>query len=233
MTVPNLLAAVDGLTSGHPELVTLIFDIPVTSAHYATGLSMRINGQNLPIVSAAQGTDSPGPHQVVVTLAGGPAYTAVLDVSYDATAGDWNNGGSPVATFTHVFVVNGSAVGRPPTAYPLSSLISKKLVAVSGGFTGTVIADLNMVDANLTAEYAPQLIDFGGTYNGIFMPQNLIALINGLQVSQTFTNAVPSVAALAATAWMAAAVQNMANALAALRTLDASVSFGADIIAQY
>jgi hypothetical protein len=237
MAVPNLLAVVCGLQVSHPELVTLIFDIPVASAHYATGFSMRLNGVTLPVLSAALGTDT---HQIVATLAGGPAYTATLDASYDATVGDWNNASSPVATFTRVPVVNGSVVGRPPTNYPLSSVITKRLVAVAGGFTGQVIADLNTVDANLCAEYAPQMVDFGGTFgvsmanpSGIMILQNLIALINGLSVSQTFTSTTPAFAAAAALDWEAQMAVKIGNALAALRTADASVSFGTDVIGQY
>ena len=234
MTAPNLLAAICGLNSADPQLVTLIFDIPVASASYITGVSMTINGLNLPIVSAAVDS-APYGGGVVLTLGGGPAYTGVLTVSYNASVGDWNNASTPVASFTSVPVVNGSTVGRPPTDYPLSSIITQKVVASGGGFTGTVIADLNMVDSNLVSEYAPVQIDFGGTYGGYFLPQNLITLVNGLSVSQTFPTPqlTPAAAAAAALAWETANAQAIGNALAALRTTDAGVSFGGDVIAQY
>jgi hypothetical protein len=235
MTTPVLQAAVCALDQTHPQYVTLLFQVPVASAHYALGLSMTANSASLPIVSAAAGTN---PNTVVITLGGGPAYMAALTVSYDATVGDWNNSSNAVATFTGVVVTNASQVGTASSAYPLSVVTASQLVGAAGSITGTLGVTLNPVDRRLTTVYQPQMIDFGGTYgvtmanpSGVSVLQNLQALVDGLTVSQPFFVAGhPDWAAAAAADWEVQNSGKIAAALAALRTIDTGVDFGSTSI---
>lgn len=237
MTVPNLLAAVCALDPAHPEKVTLIFDVPVTSVAYATGLTMRNNGSSLAIVSAAQGTDT---HQVVITLGGGPAYNAVLDVSFDQSTGDWHNSSDDVASFTNYAVTNASHVGDPDSAYPLSSVITEKLTAAGGVVVGVVSVDLNSVDANLVDQYEPQIVDFGGTFGvtddntaGVLILQDLRPLVDSMVVKKSFYVAThPDWAAIAAAEWETTMQTRIGSALANLRTIDSTVDYGNRVIKQ-
>ncbi len=238
MTAPNLLLAVCGVDEDHPELLTLVFDVPISSTAYATGLSARADGVDLTVLSAVNGTDT---HQIIATLSGGPAYTAVLDVSYDALTGDWSDGSTGLtASFTHIPAVNASKVGTASSVYPLSSVIGEKLLAAGGIITGIVSVDLNAIDANLVLQYEQQLIDFGGTFGitedlpaGIVILQDRRPLADGLQVKKNFfVSGHSDWAADAAAEWETDAKAKIANALATLRTIDASVSLGNRVITQ-
>ncbi len=237
MTVPNLLAAICAVDSAHPEKVTLVFDQTIASSAPATGVSLRANGVALTVSSAVIGSDT---HQVIVTLSGGPAYTAVLDVSYNASTGDWNNASDAVASFTQIAVVNASKVGTASSVYPLSSVITEKLIAAGGIVTGIVSVDLNAIDAELVKEYEPQNVDFGGTFGvtedlpaGVIILQDLKPLVDGMQVKKNFYVAGhTNWAADAAAEWETDIRTKIGNALANLRTIDASVTLGARVITQ-
>jgi hypothetical protein len=231
MTVPVLQAAICGLDPAHPELVTLLFQVPVASAAYLTGLSMRTNGGSLPLTSAAGGTN---PNTIVVVLSGGPPYNAVLDVSYAAGTGDWHNSTDVVASFSQVAVTNASKVGTPPSAYPLSTITSSQVAGLGGSMAATVSIAMNPVDAHLTSTYQPQMIDFGGTFGvtspnpaGVMLPQDLRSLQDGLQVTkQFFVVSQPGWAVIAALDWEVQIKSRIGTALASLRTTDSGISFG-------
>jgi hypothetical protein len=233
MTVPVLQAAVCALTQTIPQNITLIFQVPVSSASYTTGVSLTANSAPLAIVSAAASGNF-----VVLTVAGGPAYNTAITVSYDASVGDWNNASNPVATFTNVVVTNASQVGTPSSAYPLSCVRSLMLTGAGGVITAQLQVFLNPVDQNLVSEYQPQMIDFGGTYgitmanpSGVMVLQNLQQLVDGLQVSQAFYVANQTAWAVAAAAdWEVKNLAKIAAALAYLRTLDQTIDYGTTTI---
>lgn len=238
MTAPNLLLAVCGVDSAHPEKITLVFDVPVSSSAFVDGVSARADGVALTVSSAASGTDS---HQVIVTLSGGPAYTAALDISYDASLGDWNDGSTgDVASFTDIPVVNASKVGTADSDYPLSSVIGEKLVAQGGIISGTVSVDLNAIDAQLVLQYEPQYIDFGGTFGvtedlpaGVMILQDRKPLSDGLVVKKNFyVSGHSDWAAIAADEWETTMKASIGSALATLRTIDASVTLHDRVVTQ-
>ncbi len=106
--------------------------------------------------------------------------------------------------------------------------------------TGIVSIDLNAIDAQLVKEYEPQVVDFGGTFGvtedlpaGVIILQDLKPIVDGLQVKKNFFVAShPDWAAIAAAEWETTMQTKIGNALAALRTLDASVTFGDRVVTQ-
>ncbi len=237
MTAPNLLAVVCALDPAHPEKVTLIFDEAITSAAYGTGLSMRFNSADLPLVSVAQGTDT---HQIIATLGGGPPYNTILDITYDASSGDWAGGTGDVASFSQHAVTNASKVGSPDSDYPLSSVISEKVMASGGVLIAQVTTDLNTVDASLVDKYEDQLVDFGGTFGvtedneaGLVILQDLKPLRDGMVVKKNFyISTHPDWAAVAAVEWESTMQARISTALSNLRTIDSGVVYNSRVITQ-
>ncbi len=222
-----LLSCTTNLVSTESAVVSLVWNKPITSAAYATGLTFKINDVSAPYTSVAPGPD---PRILRVTFPGDFQFDAAITFSY--SPGDWASGYAIVAIADHA-VINGSKVGDPTSDYPLSSVIKYLPVIHNGTVAATVGLDLNLVDQKLLNEYGPAVVDFGGQFGVVFVAQRLLPLSTGMQVTQNFfVSGHVDQASTAATDWLDTVTSRIGTAIATLRTTDQSVVLSQQQIVQ-
>ena len=237
-TQPAPFAAASAL-HGHPEVISLLFSSKVNPVGGLVGLTVQVNGVTVVPASIANGAD---PRELAITMPAGLQYRDTFTAAYVGTTGAWvkASDSTPMASFT-LSGVNGSTVGIPNAAYPLSNVIRNKLAPVNGIVVATVSCDINLVDQGLIDSYGPAVVDFGnGTFgvtmanpDGVTLSQDLRQIGNGLSVSKNFfVLNHPAWTADAAADWLNVITQRIATALGALRTTDGTVDLGSRTIEQ-
>lgn len=229
-----LLSSVLGQNITDNNVITLSFNKIVTSAAFATGLTVKTNGSTIVPTSVAAGSD---PRTIKITFAGGFQYNDALTWSY--VPGDWDSGVA-ITAFTDVVVANASRIGTPADAYPLSSVVREQLLPAAGIISATVTLDLNSIDQLIVDYYGPFTVDFGGTFGvtisnpaGVLVPQDLTALSQGMRVTKTFTVAGHTDwAATAATDWLETITARITQSLSSGRVIDQSTVLGTKTVKQ-
>lgn len=230
-----LLASVIALNPANPQVVSLVFSKAVTASPYLTGLSATVNSTVTAISSVVAAGD---PRQLLVTFAGGFKFSDVVVLSYNAGVGNWASG-YVIPSFS-VTPTNASKIGTPLSNYPLSSVIEYAPVGSNGGTKATIGVQLNSVDIGLVGEYGPVNVDFGGTFgittpnpSGVMLTQDIRSIYNGLSVTKTFyVLGQPAFGAAAANDWLNQIATRIGTSLAAVRTLDQTISLNALTIVQ-
>lgn len=237
-TQPAPFAAASAL-HGHPEIISLLFSSKVGAVGGLVGLTVQVNGVTVVPTSIANGAD---PRELAITMPAGLQYRDTFTAAYNAGTGAWvkSSDSTPIASFT-LSGVNGSTVGIPNAAYPLSNVIRNQLAPKNGIVVATVSCDINLVDQGLIDSYGPAVVDFGnGTFgitsdnpDGVTLIQDLRQIGNGLSVSKNFfVLNHPAWAADSAADWLNVVTQRIATALGALRTTDGTVDLGSRTIEQ-
>lgn len=227
-----LLAVICAMSIIEPQVVTLVWSMPITSAlGLEDGLSFKVNGSAVAFTTALNGQD---PRQLRVTFPGGFQYRDAITFSYNPVVGDWVSAGFDIVAFTDYPVTNGSRLGTPTDDYPLSSVVREELVAVNGAVDGIIGIDLNLIDQRLVERYGPAIVDFGGTFGitlanpaGIFIAQDMRPIKTGMKITKRFAVANhPDYASVAADEWQNEMTQRIGTALGILRTTDQQVVLG-------
>lgn len=237
-TQPAPFAAVSAL-HGHPEVLSLLFSSKVNPVGGLVGLTVQVNGVTVVPTSIANAAD---PRELAVTMPAGLQYRDTFTVAYNGGTGAWvkASDSTPLVSFS-LTGVNGSVVGIPNAAYPLSNVIRNQLAPRNGVIQATISCDINLVDQGLIDEYGPAVVDFGnGTFgitgsnpDGVVLLQDLRPIGNGLSVTKNFfVLNHPSWAADAAADWLVVITQRIATALGALRTTDGTVDLGSRTVEQ-
>ena len=226
-----LRAAVVALHKIDPQIITLIFSLPVTSADHAVGLSFEVNGEPAPFDTVGPAQD---PRNIEVCFPNSFSYGDEILMTYDAGAGDWQSQGYAINSIVELDITNASRIGTPNSDYPLSSVVREPLDPRQGSVFAKVGIDLNFVDRELVSRYGPTRIDCGGTFGattqnpqGVFLPQDLRALVTGMEIEKEFlVPGQPDQAAVAAAEWQESITERVGLALGILRTQDRFVVLG-------
>jgi hypothetical protein len=233
---PFVIRAQVAATGVNDEL-TIFFSEPVGSPSGAyAGFTIEVDGVAISLTAATFALNN---DQTELTIKTGSnfTYNDVVDIDYDDVTGDlysWPSG--VVASFSFTGIDNSSTDGLPDSDYPLSTIVGLKPTILANVVIPVLQVSLNPIDIELVSRYGPATIVTGGTF-GTQVPITIVGrsvnIIDGLEISERFTNAQSVVyAAEAANEWQTVVTQRIGVALGELRAVDQSVVLNSQSVHQ-
>lgn len=112
--------------------------------------------------------------------------------------------------------------------HPLSYVIKEELSFKSSWVIAGVLLDIRTTDQDIIAQFGPADVDFGGTFGGSFIPQDIRRVVDELRVKKSFKHEDLQQAAAEARLWQNAITERVSDAIWAARQKSLLVGAGSE-----